>query len=138
VSGGEHCVEFRVRYSETDRMGVVYHPNYLVWCEIGRTELMRSLGAAYSRLEEDGILLAVADASVRYAAAARYDDVIRVVTSIERVQSRSVTFAYRIERLEPGPISVLATASTRLLCVDGNFIPRTLPREVRALFDTGR
>jgi acyl-CoA thioester hydrolase len=111
-------------------MGVVYHPNYLVWCEIGRTELMRACGAQYARLEQDGLLLAVAEASLRYAAAARYDDVIRVTTSVQRVQSRSVTFGYTIQRIEPGPAVTLATAETRLLAVGRDFVPRTIPGEI--------
>lgn len=130
-----------MRYSETDQMGVVYHPNYLVWCEIGRTELMRAQGTAYGGLEQDGLLLAVAEAEVRYAAAARYDDVIRVTTHVERVQSRSVTFAYHIQRIDPEPTLTVATARTRLLSVGRDFVPRTLPREIvnrfRELADAG-
>jgi acyl-CoA thioester hydrolase len=128
VSAHAHCISFRVRYSETDQMGVVYHPNYLVWCEIGRTELMRACGAAYAELERDGLLLAVAEASIRYAAAARYDDEIRVTTEVRRVQSRSVTFGYRIDRIAPAPGLCVATAETRLLAVGRDFVPRMLPR----------
>jgi hypothetical protein len=80
----------RVNYSETDQMGVVYHAQYLVWCEIGRTELMRSLGVSYAELEHDGTMLAVSDASVRYHAAARYDD---LVTTPEEVVVRIVPLA---------------------------------------------
>jgi acyl-CoA thioester hydrolase len=118
---------FRVRYAETDQMGVVYHAHYLVWCEIGRTELMRSHGLPYAELERAGVLLAVADASIRYARAARYDDTIRVRTRIERVQSRTITFGYTIERIEPGPVMTLATASTRLIAIGRDYVPRTLP-----------
>jgi acyl-CoA thioester hydrolase len=72
--------ELRVRYGETDQMGIVYHPVYLMWCEIGRTEYMRQLGMPYASLEARGTLLAVADASLRYHAPARYDDMIRIET----------------------------------------------------------
>src|SRR5438093_13399971 len=85
-------IEFRVRYAETDQMGVVYHTNYLVWCEIGRTELIRSLsGVSYADLERQGVALAVADLSIRYHGAARYDNRIRVHTSLADARSRSVT-----------------------------------------------
>src|SRR5690606_37395627 len=93
-------LDFRVRYSETDQMGVVYHANYLVWCEIARTELIRRRGAPYAELERQGIFLAVADATVRYHAPARYDDMIRAVSWVEDVRSRTVTFGYRILRID--------------------------------------
>ena len=84
--------EFRVRYAETDQMGVVYYANYLVWCEIGRTEFLRSLGRSYADLERDGILLAVAEASLRYHASARYDDLVRVETTLRSARSTSLTW----------------------------------------------
>ncbi|HUP88737.1 MAG TPA: thioesterase family protein, partial [Longimicrobiales bacterium] len=76
--------QFRVRYAESDQMGVVYHTHYLVWCEIGRTDYIRQFGVTYAELEEQGILLAVADAQIRYIASARYDDLINVETWLER------------------------------------------------------
>lgn len=124
----------RVRYAETDQMGVVYHANYLVWCDIGRTDLIRALGASYADLERDGLLLAVADASVRYHASARYDDVIEIVTSLERVQSRMLEFHYEIRRVEPTPVTRLATASTRLVALGRDGAPRTIPPDVLAMF----
>jgi acyl-CoA thioester hydrolase len=78
--------EFRVRYSETDQMGVVYHTNYLIWCEIGRTDFIRTSGSTYADLERQGVLLAVSEASIRYHAAARYDDLIRVQTRLAAVR----------------------------------------------------
>ena len=124
---------FRVRYGETDQMGVAYHPNYLVWCEIGRTEYMRELGVPYAELEERGVFLAVADASVRYGAAAHYDDRVRVETWVDTVKSRTITFGYEIHRTEPDPAR-LARASTTLVCIDGDGRPRRLPDAVRELF----
>src|SRR3954467_15318610 len=91
-----HSTEFRVRYAETDRMGVVYHANYLVWCEVGRVEFMRALGRDYATLEEQGTGLAVTDARVRYLAPARFDDPIRVTTTLAGVRSRAVSFVYEI------------------------------------------
>lgn len=124
---------FRVRYGETDQMGLVYHPNYLVWCEIGRTELMRELGLTYAEIERQGTFLAVAEASVRYRAAARYDDLIRVETEVENVRSRSIAFAYEIFRVEPAPAR-LASARTTLVSTDADGRTRQLPTSVLDLF----
>jgi acyl-CoA thioester hydrolase len=129
----EGSVRFRVRYSETDQMGIVYHANYLPWCEIGRTELMRSLGYPYAEIERSGIRLAVAEAAIRYGQAARYDDDIRVVTRIAATQSRTITFAYEIHR-EGDSAALLATATTRLIAIDTNGAPRRLPSELLQRF----
>ena len=124
---------FRVRYAETDQMGVAYHAHYLVWCEIGRTDFIRGIGITYAELERRGHLLAVADASVRYAASARYDDVIRVETRLGAVKSRTLTFTYEIHRDEPDP-APLATATTTLISLDRDGVPRRLPETLLALF----
>src|SRR3954467_14760851 len=89
-------IEFRVRYAETDQMGVVYHTNYLVWCEMGRTDFIRAQGMPYAEIERQGVGLAVAELSARYHGAARYEDLIRVRTSLAEVRSRTVTFDYEI------------------------------------------
>ena len=120
----------RVRYAETDQMGVAYHSHYLVWCEVGRTDLIRSLGSPYRELEAEGVALAVVDVAVRYHSAARYDDLVRVETRIGQVRSRSVSFDYRIVREEPLPERLLATATTQLMALDRAGAPRTLPAEV--------
>ena len=123
----ESVCEVRVRYAETDQMGVAYHTNYLVWCEIGRTELMRELGMPYAALEQAGVFLAVAETHVRFMAAARYDERIRIRTRLERLQSRAVTFVYELSRDgSEGPVRV-ASASTKLIAMDGNGAARTLP-----------
>src|SRR3954462_508698 len=97
-----HATEFRVRYAETDRMGVVYYANYLVWCEVGRVEFMRALGRSYAQLERDGVGLAVAEARVRYLAPARFDDLVRIETTLSGVRSRAVSFDYVILHAESG------------------------------------
>lgn len=119
-----------MRYAETDQMGLVYHTHYLVWCEIGRTELLRRLGTSYAALEKRGLFLAVADARVRYHAGARYDDRIRVDTWIERVRSRMVTFGYEILRTAPEPAERLATATVQLIGLRRDGRPRSLPQSV--------
>jgi len=123
--------EVRVRYVETDQMGFAHHSNYFAWFEIGRTDFIRALGTSYARLERDGLLLAIAEAQVRYLAAARYDDLLVVHTSLERVQSRSVTFAYKVERVEPGPRVRVATSTMKLIALDANGSPRTIPPDFR-------
>jgi acyl-CoA thioester hydrolase len=128
-----HATELRVRYAETDRMGVVYYANYLVWCEVGRVEYMRALGGSYAALEAEGHGLAVAEARVRYLAPARFDDLIRIETSLTGVRSRAVTFDYVISHAETG--ARLATAHTALVSVDPTGRPTALPATFRALLE---
>jgi acyl-CoA thioester hydrolase len=125
-------IEFRVRYAETDQMGVVYHANYLVWCEMGRTDFIRTRGMSYADIERSGTLLAVADLSARYHGAARYEQVVRVRTTLAELQSRLIVFEYLITSAESG--DRLVTARTSLVSVDASGRPRALPPEIRALF----
>lgn len=120
-----HRSDVRVRYAETDQMGVVYHANYLVWCEIGRTDFIRALGRSYADMERDGITLAVSDASLRYVGSARYDDPVVVHTQLDDVRSRSMRFAYRIEHADTG--RPLVTATTTLVALDAAGKPSRLP-----------
>ncbi len=125
-----------MRYAETDQMGVVYHSNYLIWCEVGRTSLLRSRGLPYSRLEADGTLLAVSEASLRFHAGARYDDLIRVETSIAAVRSRMVVFEYGIFRIggeEADEAARLVSARTTLVPLGADRRPRRLPAHVAEL-----
>jgi len=125
-----HELEFRVRYAESDQMGVVYHAHYLVWCEMGRTELIRELiGRSYADLEREGYGLAVSDLNIRYHGGAKYDNRIRVRTSIAEVRSRSVTFDYLITNADTG--ERLASASTTLISLDKSGRPTSMPPELR-------
>lgn len=128
-------VEVRVRYAETDRMGVVYHANYLVWCEIGRTDLIRRRGMSYAEMEAAGVMLAVADASIRYHAPARYDDRILIETTISEVRSRTVTFEYLITNADTG--ARLVTARTMLVSMDAGGRTVALPPRIRSLLESG-
>jgi acyl-CoA thioester hydrolase len=119
--------EVRVRYAETDRMGVVYHANYLVWCEVGRTDLIRQLGTSYAEIEAEGTMLAVSEASLRFHAPARYDDVILVQTTVEEVRSRTVTFAYLVSRRVGDRLDRLVSARTTLVALGDDGRPRLLP-----------
>lgn len=126
-----HDIVFRVRYGETDRMGVVYHAEYLVWCEMGRTEYIRSLGMSYAEMERQGVPLAVAEANIRYHAPARYDDMIRVSTVLTQLGSRGLTFDYVISNADSG--QRFATASTTLVALDPGGKAATIPADIRAL-----
>lgn len=130
-------VELRVRYSETDQMGIVYHANYLPWCEVGRTELIRQLWKPYAEIERDGYRLAVTDVALRYHRSARYDDLIRVETHLEEVRSRSVTFGYRVLRVDSGAeTTLLVSATTKLVSVDPRGGPAKLPTALVQAFRT--
>lgn len=129
-----HDVEFRVRYAETDQMGVVYHTNYLVWCEVGRTDFIRQRGMSYADIERAGIGLAVSELSARFHAAARYDDLVRVRTTLADVRSRGITFDYLITNAATG--DRLVTARTALVSIDRSGRLVALPSEIRRLFDT--
>ncbi len=126
----EHSTTVRVRYGETDQMGVVYHPNYFLYFETGRTELMRAAGIAYSELEKSGIYLVVTQASCRYRAAARYDQELKILTRVDQVGKATVQFSYRV--LGPGG-TLLAEGGTELASVDAAKNPVRLPKDVAEL-----
>src|SRR5258708_7240976 len=125
-----HVTELRVRYAETDQMGVVYHSNYLVWCEIGRTDFIREHGMSYAEMERSGILLAVSEVNLRLHASARYDDIVRVETTLAEVRSRQVTFNYMISRGDDG--ERLATARISLVSIAPGGRPTAMPSPLRA------
>ena len=130
----EHELQVRVRYAETDQMGVVYHTNYLVWCEIGRTELIRALtGESYATLERAGVALAVADLSIRYHGAAVYDNLVRVKTTLTEARSRSVTFEYLITHWDTG--ERFASARTVLVSLDKHGKPVVMPDALRQVLE---
>ncbi len=119
--------EIRVRYAETDQMGVAYYANYLVWFEVGRSEFCRGKEFSYANLEAIGYKLVVTDAHCRYRNAARYDEAITVRTWLKSLNSRMITFGYRILRKEKE--EVIAEGETRHLCIDSNGKPKSLPKE---------
>jgi acyl-CoA thioester hydrolase len=123
----------RVRYAETDQMGVVYYANYLVWMEVGRVELCKALGFNYGDMErDDGVLLAVAEACCRYLSPARFDDEVIVKTWIEEANTRMATFAYEM-RLAEGDRK-LATGHTRHIFVNREMHRARLPEKYHAMF----
>ena len=118
----------RVRYAETDQMGVVYHANYLIWFEVGRVEYIRQLGLDYKSMErEEGCGIAVVDVSVRYKAPARYDDELVVQTRLIAARGVLIRFGYRIVRAEDGV--VLCEGETVHVVVDTDMKKRSLPQK---------
>jgi acyl-CoA thioester hydrolase len=111
-----HRTQVRVTYAETDAMGVVYYANYLRWLEVGRTELMRSLGVAYKEMEEGGAFLPVSEVFCKYHVPARYDDILIIETAVDFLRRASIQFAYRILRQSDG--TLLITGSTLHAFVD--------------------
>jgi acyl-CoA thioester hydrolase len=127
----------RVRYAETDQMGVVYHANYFVWFEMGRVECLRQLGFDYKQMEiADDCHLPVVEATCRYRAPARYDEQLMVETRITAMRSSVIKFAYRLLRAKPddpeAAPQLLAEAETMHVVVDGTMQKRALPEKYAA------
>lgn len=128
-----HDTSVRVRYAETDQMGVVYHANYLIWMEVGRVELLRSLGVEYKEMEShDDCHIVVVDVHCRYLKSARYDDVVRIRTVISESRSRSIKFSYEIWR--DSDEQLLATGETTHVICGKDGRPKHLPQRHRHLF----
>jgi acyl-CoA thioester hydrolase len=125
-----HDTTLRVRYAETDQMGVVYHSNYLIWFEVGRVELMRATGFDYKLMEtDDDCFIVVAEAHCRYEKPARYDQVLRVRTRITEWRNRIVKFSYEIFLDEDS--ALLATGYTTHVVCGRNGRPKSLPPKYR-------
>jgi len=123
----------RVRYAETDKMGVVYHSNFIVWFEIGRVELLRQLGFNYRDMEiEDDCHIAVVDVRCRYKLPARYDDEIVVRTSLKNVRESLLHFSYQVARA--GDDALLAEGETTHIAVNSRFEKMPLPEKYKAAF----
>ena len=128
-----HETTVRVRYAETDQLGIVYHSNYFVWYEVGRVELIRSMGITYKQMElEDDCHIVVAEARCRYHHPARYDEVLRVRTRIAEAKSRTIRFAYEVFHNESGKL--LATGETTHVVCGRDGRPKSLPEKYRRLF----
>ena len=130
-----HKVEtrLRVRYAETDQMGIVYYANYFVWMEVGRVDYCRDAGFEYRDMEcEDGVMLTVTEAKCRYRAAARFDDEVRVRTWLAEVRSRTVRFAYEMHRASDDQL--LVTGETLHMVRDREGKPVRLPERYRRFF----
>ncbi|BFT70321.1 thioesterase family protein [Paenibacillus sp. P36] len=134
--------QLRVRYAETDQMGVVYHANYLNWFEIGRTELIRELGYPYRRIEEQGLLLPVVEADLKFKKPARYDDLVSVNTRVLEMTSVRLHFTYEIrkvnedaaEGVEENSGELLVTGTTRHVWVNPSWRPVRIEKEAPELW----
>ncbi|HUY80325.1 MAG TPA: thioesterase family protein [Acidobacteriaceae bacterium] len=120
----------RVRYAETDQMGVVYYANYFVWCEIGRVEYFRQLGWDYKQMEiADDCHLPVVEANCRYRAPARYDDEVIIETTVTALRTYIIKFSYRLLRVTPDGNQLLAEAETVHVNVDKQMQKKPLPEK---------
>lgn len=113
---------FRVRYAETDAMGIVHHASYLVWMEMGRTEFMRHFGFTYRELEKLGVLLPVVEVNVRYKQSSRYDDEIRVSTWVEEMDRVRLKLAYKMARVKDGALLIEASTTHTYMGPDGRLL----------------
>jgi acyl-CoA thioester hydrolase len=131
----DNTTQVRVRYAETDQMGVVYHANYVVWMEVGRVEAMRAAGLNYAAMEQEGVRVAVVGVEVEYRAPARYDDVVNVRARVVEVLSRKMRIEYEMTRASDG--TLLATGATRHLFVNHEMRPVRCPEKYFQLFRAG-
>ena len=128
-------VKLRVRYAETDQMGVVYHANHLVWFEVGRVEFFRSLGFSYQEMEhKDNCYIVVVEARCRYKAPARYDDEVLVRTSLKNVRESVVYVSYELLRANDG--TLLAEGETTHVVTDAEMKRRSIPEKYMQMFRT--
>lgn len=109
-------------------MGRAHHMQYLAWFELGRTELLRAAGVAYSEIEEQGVWLPVSNVEIEYVGAAGYDELVEIETRVSEVRSRTVSFSYAATRAETG--EALATGTTRLVCTSAEGKPRRIPQHL--------
>ena len=129
MNNGWYETEVRVRYAETDQMGIAHHSNYLVWFEVGRSDLCRQKGFSYQEMEEGDSLLVVAEARVRYRSPAFYEDLLTIRTKVTEIRSRSVRFVYEVYRRSDS--TVLAEGETLHLVTDGSRRVKSLPTDFR-------
>jgi acyl-CoA thioester hydrolase len=122
-----HEIELRVRYQETDGQGRVHHANYLTWFELARVELLRAAGHSYKELEEAGILLVVAEASLRYYLPAFFDDCLRLRVTVLKAKGARILHDYKVFRGN----DLLAEGSTTIACIDRTLRATRLPPWLR-------
>jgi acyl-CoA thioester hydrolase len=120
-------IEIRVRYAETDQMGVAYYANYLVWFEVGRAEFCRQKGFRYSDLEALGYRLVVSDVHCRYRGSAKYDEVVVIRTRLKHLNKRMITFGYQVLREDRR--EVIAEGETQHICTDSTGKTKSLPEK---------
>lgn len=119
-----HNAQIRVRYEETDQMGIVYHSNYLVWFEVARTELFRKIGYLYSEIEKNfGLYLVVSEVSLKYRRSSRYDDLLNIECAVKHISITSLTFDYLVKKDN----DLIAEGQTKHVFVEKNGRPKQIP-----------
>jgi len=132
LQNGSHSsidVPVRVRFAETDLMGIVHHSNYLVYFELARIEFSRQAGMPYAELEGDGYSLTVAEVNIRYGIPARFDQELFIRITLEAVQSRGIEFSYQV--LDAQTQQRLTTGTSKVICIDHSGQVRRLPEAWR-------
>lgn len=124
IEKGCHTTEIRVRYAETDKMGLAYNGHYLTWFEVGRTEFLRDIGFTYNEAEKSGVRLPVIEAGVKFLKPARYDDVLTIKTCFGEKPGLRIKMVYEVWRND----TILATGFTEHVFTDGNLKPRKPPK----------
>ncbi len=122
-------INTRVRYQETDQMGIVYYSNYFVYFEMGRIEFLRSLGISYAEIEKENVFLAVAEAHCKYRAPAMFDDLLVIKTCLSKMKLARIEFCYEIRRINEE--TLIAEGSTLLACLGVNKKPMAIPEKIR-------
>ena len=123
--------EYRVRYADTDKLGVSYYANYFVWFEVARTEYFRALGLPYAECEKKGYFLPVVETNARYYAPTTYDDLLVIRTSVSKIGRSSIHFEYQV--MKKGASKLVATGSSVHVFVDGKFRPTHILDEIRRI-----
>lgn len=126
-----HTTQIKVRYAETDSMGIVYYANYLVWFEVGRTEYLLAKGMDYRDVEKEGLFMAVVEAHCVYKAPARYGETVAIATWPSEVKNSSLKFCYRVTR--QGEEKTLAEGWTVHVLIDKDLRPKKIPDKIREL-----
>tara|TARA_B100001964_G_scaffold172010_1_gene189314 strand:+ start:921 stop:1316 length:396 start_codon:yes stop_codon:yes gene_type:complete len=122
-------INVRVRYQETDQMGIVYYSNYFVYFEMGRIEFLRDMGISYAEIEKENIFLAVAEAHCKYKSPAMFDDLLVVKTCLSIMKLARIEFSYKIRRVNED--TLIAEGSTLLACLGKNKKPIAIPEKIR-------
>jgi len=127
----QHEIKIRVRYQETDQMGIVYYANFFIYFEMGRTEYLRKCGLSYAELEKEHFFFPVAEAHCRYRSPAYYDDVLILETRLIELKHATIEFGYKVTR--EGDNILIAEGYTKLACLDGSRKPSILPEKLRKI-----
>lgn len=128
-----NCTKIKVRYAETDQMGIVHHSNYIIWFEVARTEYMNSLGMSYGEMEKLGYMLPVVECHCEYKSAAKYEDEVIIAASLKEMRGARALFNYEVKRQKDGKL--LALGTTVHAITDSSLRPINLEKKNKELYD---